>query len=121
VVVDEEFWVDAEGVGAIVVDRAAGAAGGEAIVLRAGVFMTSEGVDESLGFGDVAFDDVAWASADDGDGGGVMGGEVADGVEKDEAGEVGELACHFVRLSREVGGPRDEWWESSHGGFSPLT
>ena len=56
----------------------------------------------------MAANDFGGAGSDDGDGRGMIGGEVADGVEEDEAGEVGELARHFMGLGREVGGPGDE-------------
>jgi len=59
--------------------------------------------------------------ADDGDGRGVMSGEVADGIEEDQVREVRKLACHFMRLSAEVGWPWGEWRVDFHGGFSPLT
>lgn len=64
----------------------------------------------------MALEDFGGIGSDDGNGRSVMGGEVADGIEEDEAGEVGELACDLVRLSREGGGP----WDEGGGGFHAL-
>ncbi len=50
-------------------------------------------------------EDLGGSCADDGDGRGVVGGEIADGIEEDEAGEVGELAHDFMGLCGEGGGP----------------
>lgn len=68
----------------------------------------------------MAAKDAGGFGADDADGWGVFGGEVADGVEEDEAGEVGELAGDLVRLSREGGGPGGEAGGGFHGGWSVV-
>ena len=46
----------------------------------------------------MALEDFDGAGSDDGDGRGVVGWEIPDGVKEDEAREVGESARHFIGL-----------------------
>lgn len=61
----------------------------------------------------MAAEDFDWVRGDDGERRGVICGEVAHGIEVNEAGEVGELARKVFRLS----GEGRELWKGAGGGF----
>lgn len=113
VVVEEEFGVEAEGVGAIVVNPAAGGSGGEGEVWGVLGEVRVEGVFEGGGIRDVSGEDAEGAGGDDGEGGAVVGGEVTGGVEEDKSGEVAELLGDLVGFSLERDGAWGEWWHYS--------
>ena len=58
--------------------------------------------------GDVAPQHIDGAGSDDGEGRGVVGGEVADGVEENKARKVGELPDEISRVASQGGEPGSE-------------
>jgi len=112
--IDEELGIDAEGVLAVVVGPSAGGPDGKSVVAVGGVLPVGEGGLEIGGIGDVSAEDFDRACADDGDGRGVIGGEVACGIEEDETREVGEFADDLIRLGRERGESGSKVWRGFH-------
>ena len=55
--------------------------------------------------GDVALQNIDGAGSDDGEGRGVVGGEVSDGVEENKARKVGELPDEISRVASQRGEP----------------
>ena len=107
VMVDEEFGVDAEGILTVVIDPTAGRAGREAKIASL-VLPFSKGLIEGSVIGDVALQNIDGASSDDGEGRGVVGGEVADGVKENKVWKVGKLPDEISWVANQGGKPGSE-------------
>lgn len=93
-VVDEEFGIDAEGVGAIVIDPSASSSGGESGVVTGGA-SACDFLLECLVIRNVTFEDFLGSGRDDRDGWAMIGGEISGAIEENEAFEM-------LKLSRNV-------------------
>ena len=120
VVIDQEFGIDAEGVLAVIVHPAACSPDGKAEVVIDGALPAGEGGLKGMGCANVTVENLNRARTDDGDGWGMIGGEVADGVEENESREVGEATHHFIGFGRKGCRPGREDGRRFHDGIGPV-
>jgi len=120
VVIDEEFGIDSEGVLAVVVDPTASCPDGKTKILIDRALPASEGGMKGVRCANVTAENLNRASSDDGDGRGVIGGEVADSVEENESRKVGEATRHIIGFRSKGSGPRSEGGRRCHDKDGPV-
>jgi hypothetical protein len=120
VVIYQEFGIDAEGVLAFVVHPAACSPDGKAEVVIDRALPAGEGGLKGMGCANVTVENLNRARTDDGEGRGMIGGEIPGGVEENESRKVGKTTHHFIGFHSKGCRPGREGGRRYHDKNGPV-